>query len=77
MALATLVRRIFAHDASPCERLAALIGQLRHRQRELESHLAAEPKPARRRHLQLKLTVNRLQQRKGVERQQQLRGRCR
>jgi len=58
------------------DHIAAILEQLRSAQERLESRLDNETEPVQRRHLELELEVNRLQQRKGIRQQLELKERC-
>ena len=61
---------------TPCDHIQSVLSRLQGRERDLELKLAQENLPAKRRRLELKLEVIRIQQTKGRARQFELRDGC-
>ena len=61
---------------TPCDHIQSVLSRLQRRARDLELKLAQESLPAKRRRLEFKLEVIRIQQMKGRARQFELRDGC-
>ena len=65
-----------ARRLTPCDHIQSILSQLQGRQSDLELKLAQESLPAKRRRLELRLEVIRMQQMKGRARQFELKDGC-